>query len=242
VKKEIQSTVNETISAVKSGGAHGGVRVLNHQLTNKGLTATLLNMAEDVGLRFARRQMISFNQQRRQKSFELKGFGSNEEWKRIVNDLLRNFISTTSFSIFETTKDVLITTLNKAIDEGWGVDKTVAALEELDLSSNQAARIVRTEITRAANAGVSAASQTFPFEQVKEWLAAHDDRTRHAHMRLDGVTVNEDDVFIDEDGNELRFPGDPLSAPETTINCRCSMAVVAKVNERNRLIPKKVAA
>jgi len=60
-------------------------------------------------------------------------------------------------------------------------------------------------------------------------------------MRLDGIVVDEQDYFIDEDGNALRFPGDPEAAPETTINCRCSMAVVAKVNERGRLIPKQNA-
>jgi len=32
------------------------------------------------------------------------------------------------------------------------------------------------------------------------------------------------------------------AAAETTINCRCSMAVVAKVTERGRLIPKQNVA
>ena len=237
VKASINSTVHETISAVKSHGVHGGISFLNKKLQNKGLIITLENMVVEVGGRFSKRTWTQLNRQKRQ-----KGFGFNPDWIDRIKDLLRNFIVQQSYSIFSTTKDVLIRTLNKSIEEGWEVDETVKALEELDLADYQAARIVRTEITRAANAGSQVASESFPYEQQKEWLATHDGRTRHAHMRLDGIVVDEQDYFIDEDGNALRFPGDPEASAETTINCRCSMAVVAKVNERGRLIPKQNVA
>lgn len=242
VAKSIQSTVDETISAVKRNGVHGGVAFLHKKLLNPGLTAELLKMDLEVAQRFARRQWMEFTKQKR----SAKGFGFNEEWIKRIKDLLHSFIVQQSFSIFSTTKDVLIRTLNKSIQEGWGVDKTVQALEELKLSDYQAARIVRTEITRASNTGTQVASESFPYEQSKEWLSAHDDRVRgidpkdHAsHVALDGNVVDVDSVFIDpRNGDQLRFPGDPLASAESTINCRCSMAVVGKVNARGRLIPR----
>lgn len=53
------------------------------------------------------------------------------------------------------------------------------------------------------------------------WHATQDDRTRDAHAEMDGQEVGMGQMFIDGDGNQLEFPGDPNAPPETTINCRC---------------------
>lgn len=191
--------------------------------------------------RFRKENSINFSEQ--------KGFGFNDIWISWIKRYLFDFIvQKITFSVFETTKDVLFKILSQAVAEGWGVDETVKALDELDLPKIQAARIVRTEITRAANAGSMAAGQTFPFEQNKEWISAHDTRVRgykpsdHAsHMGLDGNIVDYEGVFTDpRNGDKLRFPGDPLASAESTCNCRCSIAIVAKVDENGRLIPKQI--
>lgn len=57
----------------------------------------------------------------------------------------------------------------------------------------------------------------------KVWIATGDDRTRDWHLTLDGQEVARDENFIDGQGNELMYPGDPDAASETTWNCRCSM-------------------
>lgn len=180
---------------------------------------------------------------------EKKGFGFNDAWVAWIKRYLFDFIvEKITFSVFETTKDTLTRVLSQAITEGWGVAETVKNLEELPLPKTQAARIVRTEITRAANAGTMAAGDTFPFEQNKEWIAAHDTRTRgqkpkdHAsHIGLDGRVIDYEDVFVDPiNGDYLRFPGDPLASAESVINCRCSIAVVAKIGINGRLIPKQI--
>jgi len=57
----------------------------------------------------------------------------------------------------------------------------------------------------------------------KVWIATGDDRTRDWHLTLDGQEVSRDENFIDGQGNELMYPGDPDAASETTWNCRCSM-------------------
>lgn len=264
VKAAIQSKVDDVISIVKQRGAQAAKTYLDHHIENYHVTEIVKTMALDVGLRHARRQWRSLQDQRRAarkpksleievgehilKSFapiETKGFGFNEQWVAWIKDYLFDFIvRKITFSVFETTKDVLFTVLNKAIDGGWGIDQTVKALSDLPLPASQAARIVRTEITRAANAGVMAAGSTFPFQQTKEWISAHDPRTRdteHAsHVLLDGQVVDYEDVFRDPiNGIELIAPGDPKAGAAETVNCRCSAPLVAKVDENGRLIPKR---
>lgn len=57
----------------------------------------------------------------------------------------------------------------------------------------------------------------------KVWIATGDSRTRDWHLSLGGQEVDKDEPFVDGNGNELMYPGDPDAAPETVWNCRCSM-------------------
>lgn len=57
----------------------------------------------------------------------------------------------------------------------------------------------------------------------KVWIATGDSRTRDWHLSLDGQEVDKDEPFVDGNGNELQYPGDPDAAPETVWNCRCSI-------------------
>jgi hypothetical protein len=59
-------------------------------------------------------------------------------------------------------------------------------------------------------------------------------------VALDGHRIDIEDVFIDpRNGDQLRFPGDPLASAASTINCRCSLALLAKRDANGRLIPKR---
>ena len=61
----------------------------------------------------------------------------------------------------------------------------------------------------------------------KRWVATKDGRTRHAHQKLDGQTVDWDKPFKSELG-KIRFPGDPRAKPALTYNCRCTLRTVEK--------------
>lgn len=243
MKSAIQSTVDKTKTIVENSGVNAGISFLNTELANPRLTQILLDMVNEVGLRFARKTWIDLNRQKRQ----AKGFGFNAEWVAWIKRWLYDFIvQEVSFKIFETTKDTLLKVLSQSIEQGLGITETVKLLDELNLSEYQAARIVRTEITRATNAGVAAASETFPYQQQKMWISAHDNRVRglkpkdHAsHIGLDGTVVNYEDVFHDpRNGDELKWPGDPEAKAESTVNCRCSIGITAKLNEDGDLIAK----
>lgn len=66
-----------------------------------------------------------------------------------------------------------------------------------------------------ASGAISESAVTFT------WRATNDNRTRDAHAVMDGQEVGMGEMFVDGDGNEIEFPGDPNAPIETTANCRC---------------------
>ncbi len=120
--------------------------------------------------------------------------------------------------------------LSEAIEQGESINNTIKRLMETcegvytELDSSRAEMIARTESATSMNYGSYA---TYKIEGVgkKEWISTRDDRTREAHIELDGTVVDMDEKFI-ADGEELDFPGDPSGSAEQVINCRCTIAPV----------------
>src|SRR6187549_3663313 len=254
VHKTIKKKFDETISIVQSRGVNAAIHSLRDELSNPELTAVIANLYSTVGVRHANMTTRTLKQDgRKYASIELDlkeggAFGFNSEWVRWILNYLRNhLIQNITFNVNRTTRDFLLSVLQKSITEGWGVDETVSALEGSGFSEMQAARIVRTEVNTASNAGTLAAGQTYDYQMQKKWIAVHDNRTRgvnpkdHAsHIGLDGTTIDFEDVFVDpRNGDRLRSPGDPRASAESTINCRCQMSLKPKRDSRGRLIPKR---
>jgi SPP1 gp7 family putative phage head morphogenesis protein len=76
-------------------------------------------------------------------------------------------------------------------------------------------------------------------ELKREWIAAIDGRTRHAHRLLDGQLADVDKPFKSELG-DIMFPGDPSADPANVYNCRCTIA--AKVMGFNKVQVEKTMA
>lgn len=252
VSKAIAERVSSLIEIVRQDGLSAAYDHLYRETDSKSLGKVIGDMYQKVGLRFARMQWSELlNQQRGAKKSavreqQTKGFGFNATWVEFIKDYLTRFLlEKIVFKVAETTRNRILSVLSEAIEKGWGIEEAVKELNEIP--RRQAARIVRTEITRAANTGTMAAGSTFEYEQNKEWMSAHDKRTRgvdpedHAsHIGLDGQTVDYDEHFTDpRNGDKLMFPGDPEAKGESTINCRCSVAIVARFDQNGRLIPKK---
>lgn len=94
-----------------------------------------------------------------------------------------------------------------------------ARVSEMNRSS--AVRAARTAITSAQNGGRMdsyKAASDMGIKVRKRWVATKDGRTRHAHQRLDGQTVDWDESFTSELG-KIRFPGDPRAKPANVYNC-----------------------
>lgn len=93
------------------------------------------------------------------------------------------------------------------------------------MSRDSAIRTARTAVTGAQNAGRQDsynAAEKMGIKLKKEWLAALDNRTRHAHAMLDGQKVDPDKPFK-VDGYEIMFPGDTSAPGYLVYNCRCTL-------------------
>ena len=104
--------------------------------------------------------------------------------------------------------------------------KTVA-----NMNKGQAIRTARTMTTGAENAGRMEAyheAEDKGIQMQKLWIATLDDRTRDAHIELDGVAVDIDEPFVNSIG-KIMFPADPdCDDPENCYNCRCTMVAQIK--------------
>lgn len=256
VRKTIHLKTKSVIHHLQSGGYDSARNYLHTDLTNPEMTNVIIDLYKTVGRKHAQLNYSRLlHETRRRKYIDLelqtKGFGFNAVWVDfIVNYLKRHLLDKVTIQINATTRDALIRVLSIMQFEGLGVDAAVQRLDNWPYEEFQAARIVRTEVNRAANTGSKAQSETSQWQQVKEWIAIHDNRTRgnpisgakdHAnHWALDKITIDENDVFIDpRNGDRLDFPGDPNASAESTINCRCSVAYTFKRDQNGNLIPKR---
>lgn len=99
-----------------------------------------------------------------------------------------------------------------------------------EMNRSSAVRAARTAITSAENGGRMdsyKSASDMGIKVRKRWVATKDGRTRHAHRRLDGQTVDWDEPFESELG-KIRFPGDSRAQPANVYNCRCTMRTVEK--------------
>ena len=107
----------------------------------------------------------------------------------------------------------------------------------------RAERIARTETTRALNAGILLAAASVPFEVRKEWITAEDERVRgrpFSHVVLHGRSLPIDLSF--NNGENIRFPGDPNASASNVINCRCVLNIIPSRDQFGRPIPRQVNA
>ena len=122
--------------------------------------------------------------------------------------------------------------VTSGILQGKSVGKIAKDLQARVSEMNRASavRAARTAITSAQNGGRMdsyKAASDMGIKVRKRWVATKDGRTRHAHKKLDGQTVDWDESFTSELG-KIRFPGDPRAKPALTYNCRCTLRTVEK--------------
>lgn len=125
----------------------------------------------------------------------------------------------------------------QGILQGEPMDKVANRLSNV-LGMNQASAIrnARTSVTSAENKGRIDMLHDARKKGVivdKIWMAAHDSRTREAHLDLDGQQVPEDEAF-DSSLGKIEYPGDPDAAPANTYNCRCSLGYKVVGFEKRR--------
>jgi len=99
-----------------------------------------------------------------------------------------------------------------------------------DMNFKRATSIARTEVIRASNFGALTGANMSGLELNKEWISTLDARIRSNgfdHIAADGQIVDKDMAFT-VSGEKLNFPLDFSGSAGNTINCRCTLAFIAK--------------
>lgn len=130
-------------------------------------------------------------------------------------------------SVSGTLRDELIDILNEELTEdvNIGIEKfTKKVMKRFNpLATWQVRRIAQTEtMIGLAEAGAIAAADT-EVRFLKEWCISGVGNTRDTHMKMDGVTVGQDEYFVLEDCRMLYPHDNSLNPPAgEIINCACS--------------------
>lgn len=182
VSKALASKKKDVIIKLKSGGIKYAEGWLATDLGNTLLTDVVTDLYKQVGLRHARMNYSRMLNENGRKGhimgMEQKGFGFNQIWTDFIVQYFRQYLlQKITYDVAATTRAALLAILATATTEGWSIDQTVDKVEGWN-ERYQAARVVRTEVGRAANVGSKANSDTLSYEQQKEWVSAHDFRVR----------------------------------------------------------------
>lgn len=124
-------------------------------------------------------------------------------------------------------REVIANVLSNAAITGASFDDIVKELlAHPEFSAMRARRIARTETVTASNTAALINAKEKKIKYKKEWSAVNDNRTRHSHREIDGVTVPLDNAF-NVNGTMMEQPGvrkqpNGLSVPASeVVNCRC---------------------
>jgi HK97 family phage portal protein len=136
-------------------------------------------------------------------------------------------INTTTY---DSLRKKLIEEMSASISDGDGLAAMTSRIMEVcdgvydTMDKSRATLIARTESASTVNAGTYAVYDIEGVKQI-EWLSVRDDRTREAHVDVDGQTVKIGDKF-DVGGDMMEYPGDPSASAGNLCNCRCTIAGV----------------
>lgn len=204
---------------------------IDYNLPKKPLTKTLRALHEEAGVR-------NGVEVRRQIKRNLKKSASEED-NRLIWSINKYFqehlLEKAVVHITETTKKQIHRVMMEANEKGWGMDKTVRALKETDITKARAELIVRTETMKAANVGAMIAAADMGIEVQKQWISAQDNRTRriprnqYDHLHMNGVVKDYNQPFIVPSTKTLdamQYPGDPSGSAGNVCNCRCTVAFI----------------
>ena len=145
--------------------------------------------------------------------------------------------------VTETTRQQVISAIDQGYRDGLGTQGVAGYVMDMvdGISAYRANVIARTEIHGAANYGSNEAAAETGLPLKREWIAAHDMRTRtltpvrgkpdeFGHRQMDGQIVGQDQPFLApmrSGGVEaIMYPGDPHASPGNVINCRCTLGFI----------------
>jgi len=245
IRRQIEQRFFRAAELVFSRGIPAAMDYANRQMFDESAIDDLIAHYNRVSLKYARytyRSIVTQSRNKfRQDLLRLKLFGP--DWERALKEYLQlhgvKFLS----EINETTRKRIIKILTEGINENQTLNEIVRRLVSPTMHQSRAMKIARTETTRAMNAGILIAASSVPYEVRKTWITSEDERVRgnpFSHVALHGQSLPLDMAF--NNGEHIRFPGDPNASPENVINCRCVLSINPVLDQFGRPIPRRVNA
>lgn len=148
-------------------------------------------------------------------------------WERELSEYARTRAGENIVSVTGSLRDELVKLLRARLDaETVGIEKLT---QQVFKDYNKVAewmvrRIAQTETMIGLAEAGAVAAQTLDVGFTKQWCTSGLMNTRDSHLVMDGVTVDQDEVF-DVGGSMMRWPHDgALGAPAgEIINCACDV-------------------
>ncbi len=244
IEKIIKKRFKAVASIVKSNGYAFAYAFAARPLYDDNTYKPIADMYMSVATLYARR---TYNDSTSNFQNIMKGMSLPNEWKSprrfdsLWKSALEQWLRMHGLSfvndINNTTRKDLMRILNQASEKNLTQEEAYNILIKSNIPMVRAARIARTETTRAINAGILLGAASLPYETMKEWVTAEDERVRSnpfSHTFLHGTIIPLDKSF--NNGEEIRFPGDPLASAENVINCRCMLKILPNMDDRLRPI------
>lgn len=120
-------------------------------------------------------------------------------------------------------KQKLASAITQGVLQGESIPDIAKRVQTVaNMGYHSACGTARLAVTCAENAGRVSSyerARDMGIELRQEWLATHDNRTRHSHRQLDGEKVEVGGMF----SNGCRFPGDPDGPASEIYGCRCTL-------------------
>lgn len=226
VYKALQSQIKGFTANVRANGVDYAASRMSTTLMNEDIGPVIQQLYRIGAVTNANN--VYSNLKRYEPKEKLAGFGFNDVWTKDVNRYFQmHLLEKAVLPISETTKKQILSLLKTATEEGWSVEQVVKELEGSDITKSRARMIVRTESVRATNFGGMLGAFESRLVMEKQWIAAHDFRTRgnnpndkHSHISLDKDQTDLLKPFYDSrSGEAIMFPGDPEASAGNVINC-----------------------
>jgi len=236
--KELRKTFRDWINNIKFDDLNGNntASILTRSTDTNQMLSTYINIYTEIGKVHGKRVGKNIN-------LGLKDF-TYDIFERYFFQNVTIYITKFGLGRIKTVQETFIADISRLLANRIDLGQTIveAAREIKNIVNKpsfykwQALRIARTETTAAANFAAVEAGKVSGFVMEKEWISALDDRTRGDHAGANGQRVLEGDKF-NVGGEMLSYPGDPAGSAGTVVNCRCTIAIVAKRDKNGDLIP-----
>ena len=244
----------EVIAVLNERGLKAAINSLNTSIFNPEIGKLISELFRKFTLSYATTEyskLIKLAAVKVKRKDDTGAFGFSEAWNQSITEYINQYLLTRAVLQYnDGTKQEILKVLLEGQAQGWGIDRIIQELEsrqQADITVFRARRIVRTELSIAANHADNMVQDSVPFEVEKVWISTHDNRTRDSHNKMDGVQVDGDASFqvprmrgkVQIGVDLMNGPGDPAGSAENVINCRCTRGMEPKRDKNGRLIPKQ---